>query len=157
MILELPSLPSATPARNRFRLWPVLLWLLVIAFSSTSIAGHWADHAFDRLTNNSFLHLRQIDPYRRYLVHFMAEKNVHLTMFTIFAVLFYRLLGNTRSKAALVLVFGCCVGIVSEILQGFFPGRDPTVRDAAINLSGTCLGVLICLIADRFRRRFATQ
>ena len=157
MILELSSPSSVAPKRKRFRLYSVLFWLLVIGFSSTTFAGHWADSVFDQITNNSFIHLRHVDPYRRYLVHFMAEKNVHLTMFTVFAILLYQLLGDTKSKTAVVLTFGCCVGIFSEILQSFFPGRDPTVRDAAINLSGTCLGVLICLIANRLRRRVAKR
>lgn len=146
---------TSTAKSNAQRTTVVLFWLLVIAFSSTSAAGHWADVVFDRVAGAPFLHFRTLDPYRRSMIHFLAEKDIHLCMYAVFSALLYWSLGFTRSKALLVLGIGCAVGIGSELFQRFFPARDPSLRDVAINFAGTCLGVVICLVAVRLRRRTA--
>jgi VanZ family protein len=152
MALE-TSLPlNPVTKSNVQRLAAVLLWVVVIALSSTSFAGRWADIVFDQVASAPWFHFHSLDMYWRSMIHFLAEKDFHLWMYSIFAALLYWSLGSIKSKAAWVLGMGAAVGIGSEILQSVFPGRDPTVRDALINLAGTGLGVALCYAAARLSR-----
>lgn len=118
----------------------VLFWLSLIAFSSTSWAGHWADSAFETVIGKPF-HLRSWEPENRSLIHFVAEKNVHLFLFAILGALLYWIFGSMERRTSLVLGIGSAIGIGSELLQMFFPKRDPSLRDVLINVTGIALGV----------------
>ncbi len=133
---------SSLPSRNRSIAWllVVLFWLSLIALSSTGWAGHWADAAFETLIGKPF-HLRSLEPENRSLIHFIAEKNVHLFLYTILGALLYSIFGAMGHRTSLVLGVGSAIGICSELLQMLFPKRDPSLRDVLINITGIALGV----------------
>jgi VanZ family protein len=121
----------------------LLAWVGVIFFSSTSLAGKASDTT---LTRFAVAHIRPYDIYDLYHrchVLFLAEKNVHLTMFIVLAMLIWRILPDMPHKAAVVFLCGTVIGCCSELAQCLFPGRDPAVRDVLINALGTGIGTAI--------------
>lgn len=74
---------------------------------------------------------------------FAAEKSFHLFMFAIFAMLIWRVIPDSSWKFAAVLTAGAVLGTASELLQSRFPGRDPTLRDVLINITGTLAGAAL--------------
>ena len=132
----------SSSSRNRSIGWliVVLVWLSLIALSSTTWAGHWADSAFEIVIGKPF-HLRSMEPENRSLIHFVAEKNVHLFLFTTLGALLYWIFGSMERRTSLVLGLGSAIGIGSDLLQMFFPKRDPSLRDVLINVTGVACGV----------------
>lgn len=131
----------------------LLVWLGIILFSSTALAGRVSDAAF---TNIVFAHVRRYDRYdlyHRYQVHFLAEKAVHIAMFIVLATLLWRILPDMPGKAGSVFLWGTLIGCCSELVQCLFPGRDPALRDALINTAGTGIGTVISFFRFRFQRR----
>ncbi len=125
----------------------LLLWVGVIFFSSTSFAGKTSDRAFNHFFT---AHLRRFDKndlYHQYHVHFLAEKNVHIMMFLVLAVLLWRILPNMPHKVGFVFLCGTLIGCCSELAQCLFPGRDPAIRDALLNMAGTGLGTAVSVSA----------
>ncbi len=86
------------------------------------------------------------------IVHLTADKGLHVTLFCVLAILLWKALGKVPRKPALILLSGAIVGCGSEILQSFFPDRDPAIRDVIINIGGTALGLLIVQAGLRFRK-----
>jgi len=127
------------------RIWlsAALAWIGVIFFSSTTLASQWCEAAFTRLSTLLF---GSIHPgYSSYdVIHLLADKSVHVTLFLVLAALLWKALPSAPAKWAIILLAGLFVGSCSEFFQRFFPGRDPAIRDVLINLSGTALGVILC-------------
>lgn len=119
-----------------------LSWLALIFFSSTSYAGQWCERAYDSVLGTPYGTVH-VPGTPEHLLHFLAQKTVHVTLFTVFAMLLWKALPESRWHFALVISIGLVTGICSELLQMLFPGRDPAVRDALINLGGTILGATI--------------
>ncbi len=132
------------------RVWrlAVAAWICVIFFSSTSLASEWCENGFSHLSAVFFgqLHAHST-PYD--LVHLLADKGLHVTLFCILAILLWQALANMRRKVITILLCGAIVGSCSEFLQRFFPGRDPAIRDVLINIGGTALGMAICALSTR--------
>lgn len=130
----------------------VAAWISVIFFSSTSLASKWCEELFRWLSGLLFTRLPPSDPSYDVL-HLVADKGLHVTMFLVLALLLWKAYSSKRRKVWLILLTGLVVGSCSEFLQRFFPGRDPAVRDVLINLGGTALGVCLVLLVSRFRSR----
>jgi VanZ family protein len=126
----------------------VTAWVGVIFFSSTTIASVWCEEAFDFVSGLLFSGMPH-DSSSYGIVHLTADKGLHVTLFLVLALLLYRAISDSKTKVAKILGFGFVVGCCSEYLQSFFPTRDPAVRDVFINVSGTALGLGICLLASR--------
>lgn len=130
----------------------VAAWLGVIAFSSTSAAGQDSEQAFYSLSSILFRYLHSnYSEYR--IVHFLADKGVHVTLFAVLAILLWQALRPVHWKIIAILAAGGLVGSGSEFLQSFYPDRDPAIRDVVINIGGTAIGILICFVVSRWRRR----
>ncbi|MGH9583304.1 MAG: VanZ family protein [Bryobacteraceae bacterium] len=130
----------------------VAAWLGVIGFSSTSAAGQDSEQAFFSLSSILFKYLHPNYTEAR-VIHFLADKGVHVAMFAELAILLWQAIPEWRWKIVAILLAGGFIGSCSEILQSFYPDRDPAIRDVLINLGGTALGIGICFAALRFRRR----
>jgi VanZ family protein len=117
-------------------------WTGVIFFSSTATAGRWSQEVFQILAAFLFGQL-QTGGAGLNLLYLLADKGFHVAMFTILAILLGRLIPDAPSKTPLILLTGAAVGSLSEVLQSFFPSRDPALRDVLINIAGTALGVMI--------------
>jgi VanZ family protein len=127
----------------------VALWVGLIFFSSTSLASEWAEEAFSYLSR---LLLPGVHPHSHTYdwMHLLADKGFHVALFCVLAILLWRALPNISRKILVILAFGAVVGMCSEFLQRFFPGRDPAIRDVLINIAGTALGLILCgVISER--------
>jgi VanZ family protein len=126
-------------------------WLLLILFSSSSLAAIWSDLGFRwlalRLLGNS---LQEGQPFYVAL-SFAAEKSFHLFVFAVFAMLFWKMIPDVPWKFAWVVAAGSVLGTASELLQSRFPGRDPTLRDILINIAGATAGAAISLTFGKRR------
>ena len=134
------------------RIWLIaaIAWIGVIFFSSTTIASEWCEEAFSSLS--ALLFARLHPGYSSYdLVHLLADKSVHVTLFLVLAALLWKAIPGARWKWVVILLAGLLVGSCSEFLQRFFPGRDPAIRDVLINLGGTGIGLILCLELARRR------
>lgn len=132
-------------ARRHFRTtaWiiPALAWLGLIFFSSTSLAAAWSDRAFALV----------VAALRRWAVpvgppgnlYFLMEKGFHFTLFLVLSLLLGRAIDGVRHKTGAILLFGLVIGSASEYLQCFFSGRDPALRDVALNVISVVAGLLL--------------
>lgn len=119
-------------------------WTLLILFSSTSVASEYCERAFSWIYGATIGKHFTSDKTFDWL-HFAAEKSVHLTLFFVLGVLLWQLFSSPRRRRlAEVVLVGLIVGSSSELLQTFFPGRDPAIRDVLINVVGAFLGAAVC-------------
>ena len=132
----------------------LIAWVGLIFFSSTSLASHWCEQAFHFLSAMIFGHLRPDDSSYG-LVHLLADKGVHVSLFFVFALLLWKILPNAQWKIVRILLLGAAVGSASEFLQSFFPGRDPALRDVLINVAGTAAGLGVSVA--RIKQRSSTE
>lgn len=121
-----------------------LLWTGLIFFSSTTAAGHCAEQFF-RLIARDFLRPLRGDAGSYELVHFVAEKSVHVCLFLVLAVLLSKALPRKMRGTGFILLIGLVIGCCSEFLQSLFPGRDPALRDVCINAGATAVGAAVAL------------
>lgn len=142
-----------TPRMNAWA-WAAAAWVVVIFFSSTSLAGQSSEEAFSALSH-LFTHL-QPGTSSYDVVHLLADKSVHIALFTVFAVLLWRALAEVARKVLWILLIGAFIGSCSELLQNFFPGRDPAIRDVLINIGGTAFGVILSALTSKLHR-FASR
>ena len=126
-----------TPARPRW-LAITLAWICLIFFSSTSLAGRFSEQGFHWLDEHVFGHSAETSGG---VLHFIAEKSVHVTLFVVLGILLSQVYRGARlNRFAKVVITGLVIGSASEFLQSFFPDRDPAVRDVLINLASTAIG-----------------
>jgi VanZ family protein len=124
-------------------IWAALAWIGIIFFSSTSLASQWAESSFSLVSGVLLRRLKE-DSASYSLVHLLADKGFHISLFCVLAMLLWLALGPAEKKAWIILISGAVVGSLSEFLQRFFPDRDPAFRDVLINTAGTALGLGIC-------------
>jgi VanZ family protein len=123
-----------------------LAWIALIFFSSTSLAARWCEQAFRLLFGPS-----SSTPQTRYqILHFLAEKSLHVMLFAVLGWLLWKALPPARGKLVAILLAGLLVGSSSEFLQGFFPGRDPAIRDVLLNF--TSMAVVTCVMSIKLGR-----
>ena len=134
----------------------IAAWVVVILFSSTSLAGRLSDHAFisvatvfpDPLQHN---HSAVSDLY------VIAEKSFHLLLFSTLGFLLWKVISDLSRKFTLILFVGLVIGSLSEAVQLFFPDRDPTLRDVLIDVVGTAMGALLARAISRRQLRHASN
>jgi len=118
-------------------------WIGVILFSSTSLAAKLCESAFARIYGATIgRHSGSQNTFE--LTHFLAEKGLHLTLFCVLGILLWQVFALPRwPRIVAVLVAGLIIGSSSELMQTFFPGRDPAIRDVLVNAFGALLGAAI--------------
>jgi VanZ family protein len=124
------------------RVWFLAIgaWVALILFSSTSVAAEYCNRAFDSIYDAIFGTHHASDSAFSWL-HFLAEKGLHLTLFLVLGILLWQVIMAPRGRRlAAVVLLGLMVGTASELLQAFFPDRDPAIRDVLLNVVGTFLG-----------------
>jgi VanZ family protein len=135
-------------ARSNVWGWLAVVWVGVIFFSSSSLAGKSSEEAFSALSRLLLAQLQPgTPPYN--IIHLLADKSVHICLFAVFAVLLWKALAHTRRRIGWILLLGAITGTCSEILQSFFPGRDPAFTDVLINIGGTSLGITGSVILSK--------
>src|SRR3569833_4222315 len=93
--------------------WAVCAWTCVIFFSATSLAEKWADASFGFLSN-VFLHSFKEHTTSYNLVHLVADKGFHVTLFCVLAMLLWLVLGCFVWFVLFFLGFGVFFGSSSE-------------------------------------------
>jgi VanZ family protein len=136
---------------NRWRI-AAGLWIALIFLSCTSGAGQWSEHTYDVL-GSIFARYLRADVASSTLVHFLAEKGVHVFLFVVLAILLWNAIQGAHYKFTSILLVGTVVGSCSELLQRLFPERDPSLRDVGINVAATALGALISSFLFKWKRR----
>jgi len=136
--------------------WAVFAWIGVIFFSSTSLASKWAEGSFGFFSHALFGHLDEHSSSYG-IIHLLADKGLHVSLFCVLAILLWLAVHQSRTKSRIILLAGAMVGSCSEILQRFFPDRDPAIRDVLINIGGTALGIGICLLVSRIQAQRREQ
>ncbi len=135
-----------TSMTSRVRHLGVLLLavlIVVIAFSSSSLAARWLDDGVCNAFTLFFGTGIAGDSPVYQGTHFVIEKGSHLAMYFGFGfILSIAWPGASKRKFLWICLTGLAMGIASELLQFLFPGRDPALRDVAINLAGTVLGAM---------------
>jgi len=114
-------------SKDVLKYWlPPILWGLVIfSFSSLQVGSsneiYWKD--------------------------FLFKKTAHIVEYAILAILLYRAMigSDMDKKKALIIsiVVASLYGFTDEFHQSFTPGREPKIRDVAIDTLGSLTGVLI--------------
>jgi VanZ family protein len=158
MSFLIPSAEIARPFRRHTKVYwmtAVTGWIAMIGFSCTSLAGSWSERAFHAVSAFLFQQL-QLGVGGSPLVHFLAEKSVHVCLFATFAVLLWNTLPNSFRKLGYVILAGTLLGCGSEFLQRFFPGRDPALRDVCINAAATICGAVMSLVVFSSKRKQAS-
>jgi VanZ family protein len=142
---DLHRLPKHPTHPRRLWLAASAAWTGLILFSSTSIAAEYSERAFASLYGSIVRkHLAPEEAFDR--LHFLAEKGLHLTLFFVLGILLWRVFVAARwRRVGAVVLSGLIVGTASELLQGFFPGRDPAIRDVLINMAGSFIGAAASL------------
>jgi VanZ family protein len=127
-------------SRINGRLLVLIAHLGLIAFTSTSLAGEASENFFHFLMALLFGQVRS----RRLpgVVHFTAEKSVHFVLFFVLATLLLKTMPRLKWRTLSILSLTLLMGIVSELLQFLFPGRDPSIRDVLIDFCGSISGIL---------------
>ena len=83
---------------------------------------------------------------------------LHTAEFTLLSLLLLRALdgglrrAHTASALAATLAFGVGYGLLDELHQSFVPGRDSSLRDAAVDAAATVLTVLVMARLGAARR-----
>ena len=134
---------------HRFWAAASLLWAGLILYSSTNHAERtfdnfltWIEAVFTKVDTQA---PDALPPDR-----FWHKKGMHLGMFFGFAFLLSRTAADARRRARypIILAAGVLLGIVSELVQFSYPGREPVLRDVLINAAGTALGALVFVRRD---------
>lgn len=65
--------------------------------------------------------------------------------FLAYTVLSYTILliCDTNNRKWIGIIFSICYGFLMEFLQGFVPGRDPSILDMIANSFGALIGLII--------------
>jgi VanZ family protein len=170
---QTPMKPSGPVNRRRRRLarlaWfcvPLVVWLAVIALASTDLGSQaHTDSWLVRFVHLFFAHQRAAgSPDNLSALSWAVRKTAHVVEYAVLGALVARALkglfpGYTRGAgrelllrtALVVLPFGVVVAVFDEFHQTFVNSRMGSPRDAAIDLLGLCLGLL--LVWAVWRRR----
>jgi VanZ family protein len=133
----------SSPRESPGSLWVFIAyaWTGFILFSSSSFALRQCNAAFQKLcswilSGGSY----QPDGTTYETMRLIADKSFHITMFFVLALPLSKVFLARQSKFGYIALTGLIVGSVSELLQNYFPGRDPAVQDVLLNLAGVVIG-----------------
>jgi hypothetical protein len=103
----------------------LMLWAGVILFSSTDIAGSWANASFQWLLGSPA-------EASSTTLHFVAQKSFHVLLFAVFGWLLAR---RSPSRPGLLggVLWSFALGAVSEGMQFLFATRHPAFTDFVLN------------------------
>ena len=123
------------PLPNRIAL--AIPWTGLILLSSTETAIGWAYWLYDSIFG-AFEGGGGIDD------RFLAQKLYHVCLFVVLAWLLAAIPVAGRVRRLSICILACvAVGIVSEAIQLFVSGRQPTLSDAMLNgLTGVLFSFL---------------
>jgi uncharacterized membrane protein YecN with MAPEG domain len=128
------------------RLWPVLVWAIVISLFSTGLFTdehtskviipilHWL---FPKASYHALL-----------LMHHYIRKSAHFTEYFIFSLLILRAIRAGRQDtrltwALLAIIIVAGYAALDEFHQSFVPGRTPLVTDVLLDTTGGTVAQIV--------------
>lgn len=128
------------------RLWPVLVWAIVISLFSTGLFTdehtskviipilHWL---FPKASYHTLL-----------LMHHYIRKTAHFTEYFIFSLLILRAIRAGRQDtrltwALLAIIIVAGYAALDEFHQSFVPGRTPLVTDVLLDTTGGTVAQIV--------------
>ena len=120
----LTSIPSSQQAARQNSLL-LILWGGVILFSSTDVAGAWANACYQWLLGSPA-------EFSSETLHWVAQKSFHVALFAVFGWLLARRSPSQPSLLAGVM-WSFAMGAVSEGVQFLFATRNPASTDFVLN------------------------
>jgi VanZ family protein len=119
-------------------------WIALIFFSSTGVAGRWANALYAILSSRSGL--------GEGMAMFLFQKAYHVFLFAVLGGL---LISSAARPPAFsrVILWSFLIGALSEALQLGFANRGPSFRDVLLNGVSGSAGGWIWLRAIAARRR----
>jgi VanZ family protein len=140
---------------NKFLSWTaVFLWMVVI-FNLSSQPVHQSNKLSTGVTQVIVKTVKKVATKSEFdikkLNHYV-RKNAHFFAYLILGVL---VMNALRGKSLALLI---CVlyAISDEVHQMFVPGRGPQVKDVFIDSAGVAVGILVCLVILRIRKKIMT-
>ena len=115
---------SLTASDQRVSPWLVWLWVLVILFCSSDIAGRWADVAYAFLFGSEGLPGGWLRP--------LMQKSFHVFLFASLGVLSSLPAGWRKPGVCIAICVAVSIG--SEAFQGLWPSRSPSPADVLLNV-----------------------
>lgn len=100
-------------------------WLGLIFFSSTGVAGRWANELYALFSANSELGAG--------VPMLLLQKGYHVVLFAVLGWLLVRVGWPRLNALPRAIVWSFAVGALSEALQLAFEGRGPSLADVALN------------------------
>lgn len=128
---------------SRSRAACAILWVALIFYSSTTQAERICDRLLMRL-EEVFLTADRATDDGTLDDRFWAKKTAHVVLFVTLAFLLSgAVTGRTGTIRLFIASIAAAVGCGSELLQLFFVGREPQLRDAALNAASGALGAML--------------
>lgn len=138
---------------NKFLSWTaVLLWMVVI-FNLSSQPAHQSNKLSTGVTQVIVETVAKVAPNTNFdISNHIVRKNAHFFAYLILGVV---VMNAIRGKSLSLLI---CVlyAIWDEVHQMFVPGRGPGVKDVFIDSSGAAVGILVCLVIMRIKKKVMT-
>ena len=108
------------------------LWVGLILFSSTAVAGRWANDLYNAVFTG-------FDASGSTDVRFLAQKLFHVFLFVGLSWLLSSITAGKKARQVLICGAWCfTIGILSEGVQLFVSTREPSLLDVMLNgCSGT--------------------
>ena len=81
------------------------------------------------------------------------DKLAHAVAYFVLGTVTAASLMNRRNWLVLTVVYGCAMGLISELQQSFAPGRDASIADMVANAIGIAAAVVVAFVWARYARR----
>ena len=145
------------------RVWrygPLLLWMVVISFASSSeFSALNTSQIFRPLILWIFPNLSEE---RVAAIHFLTRKVAHFSEYAVLGILSARAFASSANdfiqrhwfQVALLLIV--CFALLDEFHQSFVPSRTASIYDSAIDVAGGLTGLLVFHHWQRRRRALRT-
>jgi VanZ family protein len=120
---KLPSnAPSGQPSPQNVL---VCLWVVLILFSSTGVAGRWANQLYALFVASSDLSAG--------VPILVLQKGLHVFLFAVLGWLLVTASWPRLNALPRAMLWSFVIGAASEAVQLAFEGRGPSLADVALN------------------------
>jgi VanZ family protein len=100
-------------------------WITLILFSSTSLAGRWANQLYALFAASSDLGAG--------MSMLVLQKGVHVVLFAVLGCLLVSASWPRLNVLPRAVLWSFAIGALSEAVQLAFEGRGPSLADVALN------------------------
>lgn len=124
-------------------------WIGLILFSSTGIAGRWANALYAMLSSHAGL--------GEGMAMLLFQKGYHVFLFAVLGGLLVSAAASRLSVLSRAILWSFVIGALSETLQLAFEGRGPSLADVVLNGASGSAGGWIWLRVLAGRQKTAPR